>query len=420
MSKPDPCPHTGETLAGRYRLNRGIGDGGYGVVYEAHDLHSGTAVAAKLLKPLDAEKLTAAEQAMRREATVRVSHPNIASPIDGGEHGGRPYVVSRLAAGQSIQSALEAGWVPSGPEITHLLSQGLDAAQACHDAGVIHRDLSARNTLIDRATGHLTVIDFGSVYLQHDPSQQQEVHYHATPGLIPPEMLASQSRVPGPAQDQFAIGVLGYQLVTGDTPFPGSTPDEVNRSVSSGTRIPIQQIVPHADPHLVGVVDRLMAHRPEDRFRSAGEACQALRYAGPHSAPHAPPHAASPPPTSTGAAVARCSHCGHRSPQPACQTCGSVFVPGVVINLWECVTAVHSSYFIAEGEHAFGRAQVDPRDRTLSRKQLVITAGQNLIRLSDGGSVNPTSIQGVSPGGMAKPGTTLFIFGRYTGHLVSA
>jgi len=416
VSRPDPTQLTGETVAGRYPLGRVIGDGGYGVVYEANDLSSGAAVAVKLCKRLDAEKRPAAEQAMRREANVRLFHPNIASPIDGGEHRDSPFVACTLASGQTVQSALTSGWVPDEMMVANVLVQTLDATQACHDAGLMHRDLSSRNILLDRPTGRATVIDFGSVYRLNDPDQRREPHFHATPGLIPAEMLRAGSPEPGPPQDVFAIGTLGYELVTGVPPFIGATPEEVNQAVADGTRVPIQQIVPHANPHLINIIDRLMAHRVSDRYASAREAIHDLTGISGYRTPHA----AAPPTSSSALTTARCSYCGHRANRPSCQTCGRPFIPGVVINLWESVIAVHSVYFVADEEHVFGRTQVDPHDRTISRQQLVITAGANRLHLRDGGSVNPTTIQGVSPGGMAKPGTTLFTFGRYTGHLVSA
>lgn len=402
---------------GRYEYARQIGAGGYATVHAGLDRATMQDVAVKIRKPPtgDHKKDAKADEAMRREASISVNHPGLVTALDGGEELGQVYVVSPLVKGQTLLAELSNGFVPSNDEAGSIITQVFAASDALHASGYAHGDLSLNNIMLDRQTGVVYIIDYGSVWDLNCPSSKQIDSYHSTPGIIPPDILDGASQAWGPSQDFFAIGVCGYALITGALPYLGDTPDAVNNAVLNDQRSPIRDLTPHAEPMLVHIVENLLSPDPVRRYDCARDVLAALSNSASNDAATSPPSN-----THTGLSRARCSACGAKTKPPVCQHCRATLVSGVALNLWESVTSMHSTYFLAEGEYSFGRKQIDPLDRTVSRHQVVIQVQGARVQLRDGGSCNPTSFQCVRTGNTVEPGSTLISFSRYTGHFINA
>lgn len=404
---------------GRYEYGPLIGSGGYADVYRGLDRSTVRDVAVKIRKPHagDAVADQRADEAMELEYCVSVPHPGIASPIDGGDESGRRYVIYPFVEGKTLFDELLNGFVPRVDEVKRILAQLLDALRAVHQEGFAHGDLSLKNIMIDRDQQALTIIDFGSVCPLQGVGSGQRVAYHTTPGFMPPEMIGQSSVAWGPCQDLFGVGVCAYVLLTGTMPFMGDDSDQINQAVLTNNRLAVRDLCPNADSFLSDVTEKLLAPS-SSRYQTADAVLNDL-------IPQVCNDAATPPQFNTQRETharnrARCSACGAKTKPHVCGRCGMKLLPGLVLNLWDGVASMHSTYFIAEGMYPFGRTQIDPSDRTISRNQVVIQAHGNTVCMHDGGSCNPSIFQGIGQGNIAQPGTSLFSFSRYIGHLIHA
>lgn len=282
------CPRDGTELtlslpierliAGRYRLDRRIGRGGMGVVYEGRDEHLGRPVAIKVLLPAsfgDSEALHRFE----REARVcaRLHHPNIVAVHDYGttETGGA-FLVMELLRGRSLRVALDRG-APLDPQVAaRWFGEILAGVGAAHESHVIHRDLKPENLFVARTDARsevVKVLDFGLAKAL-PLGNPVEASSMTVPGTLlgtlsymAPEQLSGGR--PDERSDLFSLGIIAFEAVTGRHPFPGSNAAEV-----------IQAIL-RAEPHIPGVtpearrVDavlrRCLAKAPRHRHASVAE-----------------------------------------------------------------------------------------------------------------------------------------------------
>ena len=288
---------TSVILAGRYRLEDRIAFGGVGEVWRAVDLVLGRPVAVKLLR---------AEYAQHREVLIRfraeakhagsVSHPGIAQVYDYGEDGAAdsPYLVMELVDGPSLAGVLAAG--PLNPADTmDVLAQAAAGLQAAHAAGLVHRDVKPGNLLVGPA-GQVKITDFGIAYAAWSAPITQAGALVGTPAYLAPERIAGGPATP--ASDLYALGVVGYQCLTGETPF-GGIPPEVAAVHQQRTLPPLPRSVPAG---VAGLILELTAKDPAARPASAGEvAARAGQLRDALTGGAAAPLASGSPATKTGA-----------------------------------------------------------------------------------------------------------------------
>jgi eukaryotic-like serine/threonine-protein kinase len=253
---------------GRYRIMRKLGSGGMADVYLAEDEELGRRVAIKILNDRHANDEQFVER-FRREAknAAGLSHPNIVSIYDRGEAEGTYYIAMEYLDGRSLKELVVArGPLPISDAI-EATRQVLGALRFAHRKGVVHRDIKPHNVMAD-ADGRLKVTDFGIA--RAGVSQMTEAG-----SIIGTAQYLSPEQARGTAVDQrsdlYSIGVVLYEMLTGEVPFTGDTPVEIAMKHLSDTPRPPSLLRPEIPPDLDMVVLRALAKNPEDRFQTAEE-----------------------------------------------------------------------------------------------------------------------------------------------------
>ncbi len=269
MNQTDPH----QRYAGRYRVDRLLGQGGMGKVYLAHDtLLENEQVALKILH----RDLCEDESQMRRflrevQVTRRITHPNVVRTFDVGMDNGALFMTMELIQGSSLREyALERVLAPQ--EITRILLEIARGLEAIHGAGVIHRDLKPANVLIAN-DGTIRVTDFGVAREQRStltsPNELIGSAVYMAPELWRGEQASVQT-------DLYAFGVLAYEICTGKAPYEGESPAEVMAKHLAGICLPPQQLRSDLPGWLNTLILLLMSPDPTRRPKSATHTCQVL------------------------------------------------------------------------------------------------------------------------------------------------
>lgn len=274
-------------LDDRYRLRTVIGTGGMGVVYEAEDLVRGLLVAVKLV-PRDAARDAQKRLEMEASLAGRLSHANIAAPIDAGtETDLGPYLVFERLYGETLASRIKAKRWLSIAYTGYVFEQLLEGLEHAHGARVLHRDLKPQNIFLAKYRSHGLVpkiLDFGLAQ-EISPASHTRL---TKPGMacgtvqyMSPEQLTGLSL--GPASDLFAVGSMLYEALTGRHPFFASSKAEMKRSIMTRTPRPISERRFDVPRELDALVLASLSKTPSERPRSAREMRLALVAATQHA-----------------------------------------------------------------------------------------------------------------------------------------
>jgi serine/threonine protein kinase/beta-lactam-binding protein with PASTA domain len=253
---------------GRYRILRKLGSGGMANVYLAEDEELGRRVAIKILNDRHANDESFVER-FRREAkhAAGLSHPNIVSIYDRGEAEGTYYIAMEYLEGRSLKELISSrGPAPVATAIEYV-RQILSALRVSHRTGVIHRDIKPHNVLVD-GEGRLKVTDFGIA--RAGPSQMTEAgSIVGTAQYLSPEQ--AQGAPVSESSDLYSVGIVLYELLTGEVPFSGESPVEIAMKHLSKAPTPPSQLRPELPHDLDLVVMRALAKDPEERYQTADE-----------------------------------------------------------------------------------------------------------------------------------------------------
>jgi serine/threonine-protein kinase len=278
-------PLVGATLGGLYHVERLIGVGGMGRVYEATHTHLGKAYAVKVLPEGRADKPASVERFLREaKSATRIDHEHIVKVVNcdsDEEH--RLFIVMELLDGENLAARLDQGALPVD-EAVEIARQTGEALQAAHDAGIVHRDLKPENIFLTQKNGHdfVKVLDFGISKIKTpdhgDPKLTATDQIIGTPLYISPE-LARGLAVVDHRTDVYALGCILYEMLTGSPPFSGENHFQLLYKHGNEAPDPPSKRSKTANipPHVEAAVLRAMAKDPADRFATMSEFCDALR-----------------------------------------------------------------------------------------------------------------------------------------------
>ena len=281
---PDPGPgadtpipwHTGADLpqiAG-YDVEALLGCGGMGLVFKARQLRLDRLVALKFL-PREFAQNPQRRELFRREARIAstLNHPHICTIYDVDEHEGQPFLVMELIRGRTLREL--APQRPSLPALVHLIGQVAQALAAAHAVGIVHRDIKPENIMV-RDDGYSKVIDFGlsrpiPSYGRPSEATGDEV---AVPGTVlgtvrymsPEQARAETARS---ASDLFSLGIVLYELVTGQHPFPADSPKGTLQAVQSQPPLPPSRRNPEIPAALEALILQMLQKEPHSRPTAA-------------------------------------------------------------------------------------------------------------------------------------------------------
>lgn len=271
----------GAVIDGRYEILGPLGAGGMGQVYRARRVTLGDDVAIKALHGHDSGP-EAAERFLRESrACAQLRHPHIVSILDFDlDAEGHPFLVMELLSGPSLRDEIDLGGALPPARVSAILSVVGSAIQLAHDRDITHRDLKPANIVAhDYGPGGRVykVIDFGlaSLKVAADATRlTQPYTFLGTMAYAAPEQLAGETV--GPSADQYALGVVAYEMLTGRRPFTAGDPLVLAQEVMAGPTSPPSAVRPVLPTTVDAAVMRAMARRPEDRYPSVSAFVAAL------------------------------------------------------------------------------------------------------------------------------------------------
>jgi len=257
-----------------YRIEEKLGDGGMGVVYRATDIKLGRQVALKFL-PAFVSGRTEEKERFMAEARMAscLDHPNIATIYEVNEADGKLFYAMSLVEGLTLKSLRQQGPI-THKQIIQIATQIADGLAHAHDHDVVHRDIKPQNVMVT-AKGLVKILDFGLAKLTSQESVSGSTSTAGTAAYISPEQ--AQGNPATPQSDLFSLGVVLYELLSGELPFKGEHPAAIVYSIVHENPIPLAQVAPDIPPQIVAIVDRLLQKDPNKRFASAAELAEALR-----------------------------------------------------------------------------------------------------------------------------------------------
>ncbi|MBU8824372.1 serine/threonine-protein kinase [Mycolicibacterium goodii] len=267
-------------LGNRYELRGVLGRGGMAEVREGWDTRLSRPVAIKLLYPALAADADLRERFEREaRAAAALTHPHVVAVHDCGEEAGTPYIVMERLSGATLADEIASG--PLRQErVVELLDQILSALTAAHAAGIVHRDIKPGNILIGH-TGQAKLADFGIAKTDGVP-RTQAGQILGTMAYLSPQRVTGQPA--GVADDLYAVGVVGYEALTGRRPFERDNPAAMVRAILDDVPEPIASVRPDVAPGLISVIERAMAREVAFRFNDAATMRAALTGAEPPTA----------------------------------------------------------------------------------------------------------------------------------------
>ncbi|MBI4771215.1 MAG: serine/threonine protein kinase, partial [Chloroflexi bacterium] len=267
----------GQTI-GPYRILQQVGMGGMATVYKAYHPAMDRTVALKILpESLAADPTFQGRFQQEVRLIASLEHPNILPVYDAGVEQGIHYLVMRYLEAGTLKERLERGPLPAA-ELARLAGQLASALQYAHERGIVHRDVKPSNVLAEGAAGNAFLTDFGVAKLVQGSSR-----FTATDALIgtPAYMSPEQAQgLPADARsDQYSLGVVVYEMLTGRVPFEAETPVAVVLMHISEPLIPPRTFNPGISERLENTLLKALAKDPADRYRTVAEFDAALQAA---------------------------------------------------------------------------------------------------------------------------------------------
>lgn len=327
-------------LGANYELGKLIGRGGFAEVFLVHDRRLKRDLALKALRPdlITSEALLAR---FRREAetVAALRHPHIVPIYDIGEAEGIAYILMPLIQGESLRALLMREGPRPVREASRILLEASDALGAAHEAGVIHRDIKPENIMLEGKSRRVQLMDFGIA--------KAIDHTDGTPGLTSTGMLVGTPHYMSPEQasgephldnrsDQYALAVVGFQMITGSLPFDGESTRAVLFQQMVGVPKSLRDLVPDVPAGVAFAIDRALSKDPKQRFPSMEAFREAIAGSDPWpSLADGNPSSSTPRPSSASPATTAAAIAPVKRPSRIpMTTLGAVAVVATAIALW--------------------------------------------------------------------------------------
>ena len=271
--------HVAQVLSANYELESEVGRGGMGIVYCARDKRLKREIAIKVLPPELSFRADIRQRFLREaETAAQLNHPNIVPIYTVEEKDNLVYFVMAYIKGDNLGQRLQQHGPMPPVEVRRVLREVAEALAYAHNRNVIHRDIKPDNIIIDDETGRAMVTDFGIARALTDTGDSRLTATGmaiGTPAYMSPEQSAGDKAIDG-RSDLYSLGVVGYQMLCGQTPFVASnTPSMLVKHLSERP-IPVDERWPDLPPDLSRAVMMCLEKDPNDRFPNAGAFAVAL------------------------------------------------------------------------------------------------------------------------------------------------
>jgi len=271
-----PMLEVGDTLD-HYRLDAAVARGGMATLFRATDLNDGRTVAIKVPHAeMEADPVLVERFRREQEIGQELDHPGIVKTCDGEERS-RLYMVIEWVEGRLLRSILSEERQFSVERATRLTLEILDALDTMHKYGIVHRDLKPENIMVDGEDG-IKLIDFG-IAMKEDARRITFVDMSATlgtPDYISPELVKGQRG--DQRSDIYSLGVMFYEMLTGEPPFSGPNPLAVMNERVLHDPVPAREKRPEISPELNEILKRAMVREPRSRYQTASEMAWELEH----------------------------------------------------------------------------------------------------------------------------------------------
>jgi serine/threonine-protein kinase len=277
-------PLLGQTLAGKYLVEKLIKRGGMGAVYQGKHVLMDKTVAIKVLRPaLAVDDDVVARFSREAKAASRISHPHAVSVTDFGEsENGIVFLVMEYLEGRTLKEIIRSEGAMPLTRVVEIIRQVTGALDAAHGQGVVHRDLKSDNIMVSQTNGGdwAKVLDFGIAKIQQpkgvlDPEITAANLVIGTPQYMSPEQC-SQTQPLDARSDIYSLGVIIYEMLAGRVPFTGESATMIMMQHVQDSPPSVLATRRDLPPAVDGVITRALAKVPADRFQTAGELFAAL------------------------------------------------------------------------------------------------------------------------------------------------
>jgi serine/threonine protein kinase len=261
----------------RYEILEELGQGAMATVYKAYDPRINRELAIKVLRPEHTVNAEFLSRFLRETRAVgKLNHPNIIKIYDVGEFEDQPYIAMELLTGQFLDQFMDSGQRFSVEDVIDIAKQLSSALDCAHTNGVIHRDIKPGNIAWSEKNKRIILTDFGIARIENIEATQSTLigQVLGTPKYMSPEQILGK-HIDG-RTDLFSLGVVLYQLITGQKPFSGNTLASLTFQITQQDPPPMEQYAPETPRALAQIIHKLLRKDPNDRFSDAKALLQAL------------------------------------------------------------------------------------------------------------------------------------------------
>jgi len=266
-------------MLGRYRVEKELGKGAMGVVYQGRDPKINRVVAIKTLalsREFEGDELEEVKQRFFREAETagRLNHPNIVTIYDAGEEHDLAYISMEFLKGQNLTQYTKPGSLLPAAVVMEIVAKAAEALDYADAQNVVHRDVKPANIMYQQDTGAIKITDFGIARIT-DSSKTRTGTVLGTPSYMSPEQLAGR-KVDG-RSDLFSLGVTLYQMLTGQLPFRAESMATLMFKIANEAHAPVTSVRPGLPVCVNTIMDKALQKNPELRYQHGADLARDLR-----------------------------------------------------------------------------------------------------------------------------------------------